>query len=143
MTQTLSTGTQMQRPQRLWPLFALLFGLLVLWTTGSEGADAQKSVLDIVKERGVLRAGIRTDNPPHGFITQDGHWVGFDVDIAEAVAKELGVKLEKVKVDELTRISYLQTGQIDIAGARQKRTLTASGSVLISRLRAGGTTVKD
>ena len=31
-------------------------------------------------------------------------FVRFDVDIAEAVAKELGVKLEKVKVDELTRI---------------------------------------
>ena len=69
-----------------------------------------------------MRAGIRTDNPPHGFITHDGNWVGFDVDIAEAVAKELGVKLEKVKVDELTRISYLQTGQIDVAVASMSHT---------------------
>ena len=83
----------------------------------SAGAFAQKSVLDAVKERGVLRAGIRMDNPPHSFIASDGRWQGFDVEIAEAIAEELGVKLEKIKVDELTRISFLQNGQIDIAAA--------------------------
>jgi polar amino acid transport system substrate-binding protein len=83
----------------------------------SAGAFAQKSVLDAVKERGVLRAGIRMDNPPHSFIASDGRWQGFDVEIAEAIAEDLGVKLEKIKVDELTRISFLQNGQIDIAAA--------------------------
>ena len=101
-------------------IWALLFSLVC--AVASNAADPQKSVLESVKERGVLRAGIRTDNPPHGFITQEGNWVGFDVDIAEAVAKELGVKLEKVKVDELTRISYLQTGQIDVAVASMSHT---------------------
>ena len=120
MAQITSSGSQ--RPGRPLLLWALLFSLLALWAVGSKAADAPKSVLDTVKGRGVLRAGIRTDNPPHGFITQDGTWVGFDVDIAQAVAKELGVKLEKVKVDELTRISYLQTGQIDIAVASMSHT---------------------
>jgi len=122
MTPTSSRATRTQRRSGLWPLCALLFALLALRIVGSTAADVQKSVLDRVKERAVLRAGIRTDNPPHGFITQDGHWVGFDVDIADAVARELGVKLEKVKVDELTRISYLQTGQIDIAVASMSHT---------------------
>ena len=49
-------------------------------------------------------------------------WVGFDVDIAEAVAKAMHVKLEKVRVNELTRISYLQTGQIDVAVASLSKT---------------------
>jgi polar amino acid transport system substrate-binding protein len=44
------------------------------------------------------------------------------VDIAEAIAEDLGVKLEKVKVDELTRISFLQNGQIDIAAASISQT---------------------
>lgn len=48
--------------------------------------------------------------------------MGFDVDIAEAVAKAMHVKLEKVKVNELTRISYLQTGQIDVAVASLSKT---------------------
>jgi polar amino acid transport system substrate-binding protein len=120
MTQIAFSGSQW--PGRLWSLWISLFGLLAFWAIGAGGAEVQKSVLDVVKERGVLRAGIRTDNPPHGFITQDGNWVGFDVDIAQAVAKELGVKLERVKVDELTRISYLQTGQIDIAVASMSHT---------------------
>jgi len=102
--------------------WTLLLSAAFVIAVGSNAANAQKSVLDAVKDRGALRAGVRTDNPPHGFITQDGNWVGFDVDIAEAVAKELGVKLEKVKVDELTRISYLQTGQIDIAVASMSHT---------------------
>jgi len=103
-------------------IWALQFVLVAACVFESEAADQQKSVLDNIKERGILRAGIRTDNPPHGFITPEGNWVGFDVDIAEALAKELGVKLEKVKVDELTRISYLQTGQIDIAVASMSHT---------------------
>ncbi len=94
-----------------------LLGLLSAGAAGSQAADSQTSVLDTVRQRGALRAGIRFDDPPHGFIRQDGSWVGFDVDVAEAVARELGARLEKVKVDELTRISYLQTGQIDIAVA--------------------------
>jgi len=110
-----------------------LLGLLALGTAGSQAADAQTSVLDAVRQRGVLRAGIRFDDPPHGFIRPDGSWVGFDVDVAEAVAKELGAKLERVKVDELTRISYLQTGQIDIAVASISHTRKRDGQIDFSQ----------
>jgi len=121
------TQAQLKRRAPPWRwnyslIWALHFTLVAACVLESGAADQQKSVLDAIKELGVLRAGIRTDNPPHGFITSDGNWVGFDVDIAEALAKELGVKLEKVKVDELTRISYLQTGQIDIAVASMSHT---------------------
>ena len=51
-----------------------------------------------------------------------GAWVGFDLDIAAAVAKRLGVRVEMVKVDELTRISYLQNGKIDLAVASISKT---------------------
>jgi polar amino acid transport system substrate-binding protein len=107
---------------RTWGLIqSIALGSALLFGVGGE-ALAQKSVLEMVKERGVLRAGIRVDNPPHSFIAPDGRWQGFDVDIAEAIAEELGVKLEKVKVDELTRISFLQNGQIDIAAASISQT---------------------
>jgi polar amino acid transport system substrate-binding protein len=105
-----------------WCSQPLLFVSLAWVILGTNPADAQKSVLDSVKERGVLRAGIRFDDPPHGFIAPDGSWVGFDVDIAEALARDLHVNLEKVRVDELTRISYLQTGQIDVAVASLSHT---------------------
>lgn len=101
---------------------------MVSLSTGC-AADATRSAdptstIAAVQERGLLRAGIRTDNPPHSYIDEDsGQWVGFDVDVAEALARELGVDLEKVKVDELTRISFLQSGRIDLAVASMSHTI--------------------
>lgn len=85
-------------------------------------AGAEESVLERVKSEKELKAGIRRDNPPHSYIDKKGNWVGFDVDIAKAVADELGVKLVQVPVDELTRISYLKSGKIDIAVASMSHT---------------------
>jgi polar amino acid transport system substrate-binding protein len=62
------------------------------------------------------------DNPPHSSYDQNGQWTGFDNDIAAAIAKRWGVKLEMVKVDELTRISFLQNGKIDLAIASISKT---------------------
>jgi polar amino acid transport system substrate-binding protein len=109
---------------------ALLLGVLLLVLTvsacggdDSDGGGAAKAgTLATVKQRGVVRAGIRFDNPPHSFIDDDGNWVGFDVDMAEAIANSLGVKLEKVRVDELTRISFLQNRRIDMAVASMSHT---------------------
>jgi polar amino acid transport system substrate-binding protein len=109
----------------------LLIGLLVVSALSAfivalhRDATAQGpgTLLDVVKKRGVVRAGIRFDNPPHSFIDERGRWMGFDVEIAEAVAKQLEVQLEKVKVDELTRISFLKTGQIDMAVASMSHTI--------------------
>jgi polar amino acid transport system substrate-binding protein len=69
-----------------------------------------------------VRVGTRTDNPPHSSYNADGKWEGFDNDIAAAIAKHWGVKLEMVKVDELTRISFLQNGKIDLAAASISKT---------------------
>jgi polar amino acid transport system substrate-binding protein len=83
----------------------------------------QASTLAQVQKADTLRAGIRFDNPPHSFIGKNGAWQGFDIDIAEALAKQMGVKLEKVKVDELTRISYLDANKIDVAVASMSHTV--------------------
>jgi polar amino acid transport system substrate-binding protein len=81
-------------------------------TTSSPGTS---SLLNTIKARHVVRVGVRIDDPPHSFIDSQGNLVGFDVDIAKAVAKDLGVRLQLVHVDELSRISYLQNGKIDLA----------------------------
>jgi polar amino acid transport system substrate-binding protein len=86
----------------------------------SQGAT-HTSQLETIEARGVIVAGIRSDNPPHSYI-DNGQLVGFDVDIASGIAKELGVGLEIVRVDELTRISYLVNGKIDIAVASLSHT---------------------
>jgi polar amino acid transport system substrate-binding protein len=48
-------------------------------------------------------------------VNEKGEWVGFDVDIANAIAKQMGVRIEVVSVTELTRISFTKDGKIDAA----------------------------
>jgi polar amino acid transport system substrate-binding protein len=104
-----------------WLLAAAL--TVAACATGSKAqAKEGGSLLDQIKAAGVVKVGTRVDNPPHSFYDAAGAWVGFDNDIAAAVAKRLGVKLELVKVDELTRISYLQNGKIDLAIASISKT---------------------
>lgn len=132
MTLPLRTGEVLRARWRRPPRQATVAGgtavivviaLLAVACTRTEGAEAtRRSSYDAVQERGVLRAGIRFDNPPHSFI-RDGDWMGFDIDIAEALAGELGVELERVRVDELTRISFLQNDRVDVAIASMSQTV--------------------
>jgi polar amino acid transport system substrate-binding protein len=91
-------------------------------TRASRAESGAESLLDEIRSRGVVRIGSRVDNPPHSSYDEQGRWVGFDNDIATAIAKRWGVKLEMVKVDELTRISFLQNGKIDLAVASISKT---------------------
>ena len=118
--------------RRRFLLFLLLLSLVLAACTLG-GANASENTLDQVLERGVIRAGVRFDNPPHSFIDADGNWVGFDVDIAQAVARQLGLELEMVRVDELTRISYLQEDNIDMAVASMSKTLRRDEEVDFSQ----------
>ncbi len=77
----------------------------------------EKSVYDVVKERGVLRAGIKSDAPPFGFVNEKGEHVGFEVDLMQEVAKRLKTKLEIHKVTSSTRIPMLTSGRVDIIAA--------------------------
>ncbi|MEM8923977.1 MAG: transporter substrate-binding domain-containing protein [Actinomycetota bacterium] len=90
-------------------------------TATSDGASVS-SVLDSVGDAGVVRIGVRNDNPPMSFIDDDGDWVGFDVDLAEAMADEMGYELELVPVDGTTRISFLEQGEVDMSIASMNHT---------------------
>lgn len=76
-----------------------------------------ETVLEKVKSRGKLIAGVRKDVPNFGTTTEKGEIVGFDVDIAKAVAKKLGVGIELVPVTSATRTALLQQGRIDLVAA--------------------------
>ncbi|MBI5050727.1 MAG: ABC transporter substrate-binding protein, partial [Nitrospirae bacterium] len=57
----------------------LLFSFLFVFTTFTTAGD--KSILDVVKEKGVVRIGSGNATPPMNYIDEKGNWVGFDVDI--------------------------------------------------------------
>jgi polar amino acid transport system substrate-binding protein len=97
---------------------ALLLMLAVLTgcsAAAGQSSASQQSLYNVIKSRGVLRVGVRPDDPPHSYLNSQGKLAGFDVDIAAAIAKDWGVKLQLVPVSELTRISYVQNGRIDLA----------------------------
>jgi polar amino acid transport system substrate-binding protein len=80
------------------------------------------STLDEVAAAGTVRIGVRNDNPPMSFVDSTGDWVGFDVDLARAIADNLGFEAELVVVDGTTRISFIQDGEVDMSVASMNHT---------------------
>ncbi|MEM7536601.1 MAG: transporter substrate-binding domain-containing protein [Chloroflexota bacterium] len=84
--------------------------------------EAPASTLEQVQEEGLVRIGVRNDNPPLSFVNEAGEWVGFDVDLANAMAAQMGVEHELVVVDGTTRISFLQERRVDMSIASMNHT---------------------
>jgi polar amino acid transport system substrate-binding protein len=63
---------------------------------------------------GRIRIGVRNDYPLFGWRV-DGNRRGYEIDIARAVAKRLGVALEFVNAKAATRVPMLADGRIDLA----------------------------
>lgn len=95
----------------------------------SAAVSQANSKLDQVQAAGKVSIGIRFDNPPLSFVNDAGDWVGFDVDLAKALADEMGLELEQIKVDETTRISFLQEDKIDMAVASMNHTRSREEAV--------------
>lgn len=102
-------------------LSALLFGC---GGSNAEAADSDDtaaaaatgaSAYDKVMEEGVVKVGTGNNNTPMNFLDDEGNHVGFDIDLANALADEMGVKVEFVDIDNDTRISYLTNGTIDMS----------------------------
>jgi polar amino acid transport system substrate-binding protein len=90
---------------------------------------AQESTLDVVKKRGALVAGVRYDMPPYGYVGDGGSVTGIDIEIVNAIAKKLGVKVELKQVTAQTRIPMLTSGNIDLIAAGIGHTLEREQAV--------------
>jgi polar amino acid transport system substrate-binding protein len=74
----------------------------------------QKSTLNQVLQRGVLRVGMEPGYMPFEMKDKKGNIIGFDVDMAKAMAKAMGVELELVPTAWDGIIAALLTGKFDI-----------------------------
>jgi len=84
-------------------------------------AVAAKSIYDQVKKKGVISIGHGNDVPPLSMIDpKTGELVGFDIDIAKAVAEQIGnimgkkLKVDWVVVNNKTRIAFLANRRINL-----------------------------
>ena len=79
----------------------------------SASADAE-SDLAYIQEKGTMIVGI-TEYEPMDYQDENGQWIGFDADLANMVAKELGVKAEFLVLADWGQKYYeLETRNIDV-----------------------------
>jgi len=85
---------------------------------GSSGETSNSSsLLDTIKERGTLKAGINDALPGFGYIGSDGENTGFDVDFAKAVAAGVlgdATKIEFRPLSATDRFTAVQSGEVDV-----------------------------
>ncbi|MDP4118011.1 MAG: amino acid ABC transporter substrate-binding protein [Bacillota bacterium] len=60
-----------------------------------------------------LTVGFDQDFPPYGFVGKDGKFTGFDIEMARALAKNMGAKLVLKPIDWDSKDMELKSGSID------------------------------
>lgn len=107
--------------KKFFGMLTVLFALATLGACGSSNPTAQdqeKDQLAAIKKSGVLKVATSADYAPFEFHTMvDGKdkIVGSDIDLAKAIAKELGVKAEVSDMNFNTVLASLKEGKADLA----------------------------
>ena len=84
------------------------------------GDAAAETTLEKISRTGVLTVGTRTASPPFGYINKQNEWVGFSIDLARLVNKQIEKKLNRSIKFELkestpaTRIPLLASRAVDL-----------------------------
>ncbi|MEH6606112.1 MAG: transporter substrate-binding domain-containing protein [Pseudomonadales bacterium] len=97
---------------RFKPARLVLAGLLALCL--STLSFAASPVLDRVIENGVLKVAMSADQPPFNTLNRSKAPMGYDVDLANAMAAAMQVKLEIVQLPFGDLMSALQSGKADM-----------------------------
>ena len=103
-------------------------------SSSAASAQAQAKLAEI-QERGVLKVGTTGDYQPMSYLDPEtGRYVGFDVELAEDLAAELGVDVEYVGTSWPTLMDDTLAGKFDLAicgitvtDARKEQALMSDG----------------
>ncbi len=96
---------------------------------------AAESTLEKVNRTGVFTVGARTGSPPFAYINKQNEWVGFSIDLARLVHKNIEKKLGKSIKFELkesapaTRIPLLSSMAVDLIAGTMTDTRPRRDSV--------------
>ncbi|MDI3471106.1 MAG: prephenate dehydratase/arogenate dehydratase [Pseudolabrys sp.] len=114
---------------RLFKLAAVA-AIVSLAFAAAASAQTTGSRLDQILSKGTLRVGMTGDYRPFTFFNKDtSKFEGFDVDMAEALGKALGVKVEFVKTSWPTMTKDFQADKFDI--------VTGGVSITLERMKHG------
>ncbi len=94
-------------------ILALILSFMLV-ITGCESTGEDVDSLQEVLDKGYIILGLDDTFAPMGFRDEDGNIVGFDVDLAQAVADELGVELRIQPIEWDSKVLELNSGNIDM-----------------------------
>lgn len=97
-------------------IIALLLMLILSLSMFVACSSGPKQTVDAIKEKGELIVYTNAEFPPFEYISE-GKPTGVDMDIVQAIADELGVKLVVENVEFDTIVSSVQTGKAAIGAA--------------------------
>ena len=97
---------------KLFGLLPLLLAMTPLTAGSSE--ITKSSLLEKIRAQGVMTVGVKTDFAPFGFLSKDGKHQGFEIDLAQRIAKEIGVRAETAGVSTANRFQRLEQGAIQV-----------------------------
>ena len=100
-------------------LVSLLLFLIGCAQTNSNTVNASASasaspVIDRIQQRGQLVVGMTGNMPPLNMTTKQGELIGYEVDLARAMAGAMGVKAKFNKMPFVELLPALQSGKIDL-----------------------------
>jgi len=97
-----------------------------------DGGGASGSLLNTIRQRGVLRVGYLPDAMPFAFTNAKGAFVGHDVELAHQLAEEMGVTLEFVPITRDDFATHLQRDECDIVMSGVPITTRTANDALLS-----------
>jgi ABC-type amino acid transport substrate-binding protein len=80
-------------------------------------AEEEGTTLERIRRRGGVRVGYFAEALPFAFFNQSGDLVGYDIDLAHALARDLRVPLELVPVERERVAEAIETRSVDVVMA--------------------------
>ena len=110
----------------------MIVGVMAGCAAAPTSGDGGVSRLDRILQDGKIKIGVNPGGVPICYYDDNGEMVGYDVDWAMKLGEVLDVEVELVPVDGETRISALQSGQVDVIFANITGNLERAQSINFS-----------
>jgi Na+/H+-dicarboxylate symporter/ABC-type amino acid transport substrate-binding protein len=83
---------------------------------GDKSDKSAGSVIDAIRQRGALRVAVGVNRLPYVFLNRERQLVGFDVEMAHLLGRDLDIKVEFIELDDIAVLPrLLANGSVDIA----------------------------